>query len=261
MINFYPISYEFDRMIFSVKNKYSTLSKIFGEDMSLLTSALKQQFSRDRQEYLLEVKEQPEELLKQLYQQAESMRGVSINTTNYDYGQVKSKINIIYAHRQHLVRDMRPIKEIIELYPALSIADLVSIKKCIFYDQRITTIHIGTPDHEMLSLIDAYPIIQIQIAKHILNYSIVIEYNTIITTNSQSETISILNGSYEIFNIEYPAKLRATLKVLNDLSLVAKRFLNEYKLNNHSMCNLYIFHQISLTLTYSHCLHYKCEIN
>ncbi|CAF3370843.1 unnamed protein product [Rotaria socialis] len=235
MINFYPISYEFDRMIFSVKNKYSTLSKIFGEDMSLLTSALKQQFSRDRQEYLLEVKEQPEELLKQLYQQAESMRGVSINTTNYDYGQVKSKINIIYAHRQHLVRDMRPIKEIIELYPALSIADLL--------------------------VIDAYPIIQIQIAKNIKNDSIVIEYNTIITTNSQSETISILNGSYGIFNIEYPAKLRATLKVLNDLSLVAKRFLNEHKLNNHSMCNLYIFHQISLTLTYSHFLHYKCEIN
>ncbi|CAF3710819.1 unnamed protein product [Rotaria socialis] len=30
-INFYPISYEFDRMIFSIKNKYPTHGKIFGE--------------------------------------------------------------------------------------------------------------------------------------------------------------------------------------------------------------------------------------
>ncbi|CAF4517659.1 unnamed protein product [Rotaria socialis] len=106
--------------------------------MSLLTSALKQQFSRDRQvsscvsevdlvshrEYLLEEKQQPEELLMQLYQQAESM-SVLINTTNYDYCQVKSKMNITYAHRQNLVREMKPTKEIIELYPALSITDLL----------------------------------------------------------------------------------------------------------------------------------------
>jgi hypothetical protein len=85
-------------------------------------------------EYLLEEKQQPEELLMQLYQQAESMR-VLINTTNYDYGQVKSKMNITYAHRQHLVREMKSIKEIIELYPALSITDFVSIKNGIFYDQ------------------------------------------------------------------------------------------------------------------------------
>ncbi|CAF4156134.1 unnamed protein product, partial [Rotaria magnacalcarata] len=92
-------------MIVCVKNKFPALGKIFGEDMSLLTSALKQQFSRDRQvssclsevllkkrqsyghqmagrklkfvkvdlvshrEYLLEEKQQPEELLMQLYQQ------------------------------------------------------------------------------------------------------------------------------------------------------------------------------------------------
>ncbi|CAF4394456.1 unnamed protein product, partial [Rotaria magnacalcarata] len=151
-IDFYPTSYEFDRMIVCVKNKFPALGKIFGEDMSLLTSALKQQCSRDRQvssclsevllkkrqsyghqmagrklkfvkEYLLEEKQQPEELLMQLYQQAESMR-VLINTTNYDYGQVKSKMDITYAHRQNLVREMKPIKEIIELYPALSITDL-----------------------------------------------------------------------------------------------------------------------------------------
>ncbi|CAF4510915.1 unnamed protein product [Didymodactylos carnosus] len=48
-IDFYPTSCEFDRMTVSVKNQYPALCKIFGADMSLLTSALKQQFSRDRQ--------------------------------------------------------------------------------------------------------------------------------------------------------------------------------------------------------------------
>jgi len=67
----------------------------------------------------------------QLCQQAESMR-VLINTTNYDYGQVKVKMDITYAHRQRLVREMKPIKEIIELYAALSITDFVSTGKCIF---------------------------------------------------------------------------------------------------------------------------------
>jgi hypothetical protein len=67
----------------------------------------------------------------QLCQQAESMR-VLINTTNYDYGQVKVKMDITYAHRQCLVQKMKPIKEIIELYPALSITDIVSIGKCVF---------------------------------------------------------------------------------------------------------------------------------
>ncbi|CAF3956338.1 unnamed protein product, partial [Rotaria sp. Silwood1] len=89
--------------------------------------------------------------------------------------------------------------------------------------------------------IDAYPMIQIQKVQNIKNYSIVIENNSIITTNSQAEAIAVLIGSYEIFNIEYPPKIQATLEVLNDLSfkklslslsLAAKRFLNEYKLNN-----------------------------
>jgi hypothetical protein len=35
-IDFYPTSYEFDRMIVSVKNKYPALGKIFGEDMVCL---------------------------------------------------------------------------------------------------------------------------------------------------------------------------------------------------------------------------------
>lgn len=35
-IDFYPTSYEFDRMIVSVKNKYPALVKIFGEDMVCL---------------------------------------------------------------------------------------------------------------------------------------------------------------------------------------------------------------------------------
>ena len=75
------------------------------------------------------------------------------------------------------------------------------------------------------------------------NYNIVIEYNTIVTTNSQVEALAVLIGSYEIFNIEYPTKLRATLEVLNglsfkkrsfSLSLAAKRFLNEHKLKCHA---------------------------
>jgi hypothetical protein len=83
--------------------------------------------------------------------------------------------------------------------------------------------------------------IQIQTENNVKNYSIVIEYNTIITTKSQVEAIAVLIGSYEVFNIEYPAKVRTTLVVLNglafkkrsfSLSLAAKRFLNEHKLNN-----------------------------
>ncbi|CAF3311023.1 unnamed protein product [Rotaria socialis] len=278
-IDFYPTSYKFDRMIVCVKNKFPALGKIFGDDMSLLTSALKQQFSRDRQvsscvseEYLLEEKQQPEELLMQLYQQAGSMR-VLINTTNYDYGQVKSKMDITYAHRQNLVREMKPIKEIIELYPALSITDLLireinlhvdpfdgdivqtlklSCTKLFKKEQPLFVLkHLIMKRYKhskklLLSheVIDAYPIIQIQTAKNIKNYSIFIEYNTIITTNSQAEAISILIGSYEIFNIEYPTKVRATLEVLNglsfkkrsfSLSLAAKRFLNEHKLNERAL--------------------------
>ncbi|CAF3744706.1 unnamed protein product [Rotaria socialis] len=247
--------------------------------MSLLTSALKQQFSRDRQvsscvseEYLLEEKQQPEELLMQLYQQAESM-SVLINTTNYDYCQVKSKMNITYAHRQNLVREMKPTKEIIELYPALSITDLLIREINLHFDPfdgdivqtlKLSCTKLFKKEQPLFVLkhlimkrykhskklllshevIDAYPIIQIQTAKNIKNYSIVIEYNTIITTNSQAEAISILIGSYEIFNIEYPTKVRATLEVLNglsfkkrsfSLSLAAKRFLNEHKLNKRAL--------------------------
>ncbi|CAF3629840.1 unnamed protein product [Rotaria socialis] len=295
-------------MIVCVKNKFPALGKIFGDDMSLLTSALKQQFSRDRQvssclsevllkkrqsyghqmagrklkfvkvdlvshrEYLLEEKQQPEELLMQLYQQAGSMR-VLINTTNYDYGQVKSKMDITYAHRQNLVREMKPIKEIIELYPALSITDLLIREINLHFDPfdgdivqtlKLSCTKLFKKEQPLFVLkhlimkrykhskklllshevIDAYPIIQIQTAKNIKNYSIFIEYNTIITTNSQAEAISILIGSYEIFNIEYPTKVRATLEVLNglsfkkrsfSLSLAAKRFLNEHKLNERAL--------------------------
>jgi hypothetical protein len=35
-VDFYPTAYEFDRMIVSVKNKFPTLTKIFGEDMVCL---------------------------------------------------------------------------------------------------------------------------------------------------------------------------------------------------------------------------------
>lgn len=61
----------------------------------------------------------------QLLQQADSMR-ILINTTNYDYSQVKAKMDLTYSHRQRLVREMKPIKEIVDLYPALCVHDLVS---------------------------------------------------------------------------------------------------------------------------------------
>ncbi|CAF1431090.1 unnamed protein product [Rotaria sordida] len=47
-IDFYPTAFEFDRVIVSVTNKYLALGKIFGKDTSLLTSAFKPYFSRDR---------------------------------------------------------------------------------------------------------------------------------------------------------------------------------------------------------------------
>ncbi|CAF5166615.1 unnamed protein product [Rotaria sp. Silwood1] len=55
-----------------------------------------------RREYLLEEKEQSNELLMLLCQQAESMR-VLTNTTHYDYGHIKSKMDLTYVHRQRLV--------------------------------------------------------------------------------------------------------------------------------------------------------------
>ena len=84
--------------------------------------------------------------------------------------------------------------------------------------------------------------IQIQTEHDIKNYTIIIEYHPLITNNFQIEAVAPLIGSYELFNIEYPTKVRATLKVSNglsfrtrsfSLSLVAKRFFNEHKLNGH----------------------------
>jgi hypothetical protein len=72
----------------------------------------------------------------QLCQQAESMR-VMNNTTNYDYGQIKMKMDTTYSHRQQLVREMKPIKDIVELYVGLSITSLVNTCECIAFDSRI----------------------------------------------------------------------------------------------------------------------------
>jgi hypothetical protein len=102
--------------------------KICKGGIGISTSKIKLLFvllSSSFQEYIVEENEQPEEFLMQLCQQAESMR-VMINTTNYDYGQIKAKMDTTYSHRQQLVREMKPIKDIIELYPGLSITNLVS---------------------------------------------------------------------------------------------------------------------------------------
>ncbi|CAF5120747.1 unnamed protein product, partial [Rotaria sp. Silwood1] len=312
-IGFYPTAYEFDRMVVSVKNKIPTLTKIFGEDMSVLTSALKQQFSRDRKasnclsevlekkrqsyghqssgrklkfiklelasrrEYIVEENQQPQELLMQLYQQAESMR-VMINTTNYDYSQVKSKMDATYSHRKQLVQEMKPVKDIVELYPALAITNLlireINLRCDPFGGDIVKTLtsvctklikYVDHPRKEDVpeeqpffilehlimkrfkhskklllnhEVIDAHPMIQIQSIDKFKDYAIIIEYNRLISTNSQVEAMAILIGSYEIFYIEYPSKIRATLEVLNGLSftkrsfcvsLAAKRFLNGHK--------------------------------
>ncbi len=70
---------------------------------------------------------------------------------------------------------------------------------------------------------ETYPTIQIQTIAMSKTYSIVIEYHTVITTNSQVQAMATLIGLYDLFNIEYLAKLRTTLEVLNDLS-----FKNDY---------------------------------
>ncbi|CAF2784238.1 unnamed protein product [Rotaria sp. Silwood2] len=85
-------------MIVSVTSKYPTLGKIFGEDMSFLTSVLEQEFSRDRKEYLVDEQEQSEES--------------SI--------QVEVKTDIEFVHYQRLVQEMQPIKDVAELFSALS---------------------------------------------------------------------------------------------------------------------------------------------
>ncbi|CAF1515869.1 unnamed protein product [Adineta steineri] len=95
-------------------------------------------------------------------------------------------------------------------------------------------------NHEVL---DAHPMIQVQSIDKVKDYAVIVEYNRLISTNSQVEAVAILNDSYEIFNIEYPLNVRATLEVLNGLSftkrsfclsLADKRFLNGHKVNNSS---------------------------
>ncbi|CAF1112654.1 unnamed protein product [Rotaria sordida] len=147
---------------------------------------------------------------------------VLINTTNYEYGQVKDKMDATFTHRQRFIQEMKPTTEIVELYPSLSV----------FYSQLVREINLYSDSlnaHIVLALklnciklikyldqqrkqkkilmkeaIDADTMIQIRMIKNIKNYSIVIKYNTFITTNSQVEiTVISLIGLYEIFNIEY----------------------------------------------------------
>ncbi|CAF2101603.1 unnamed protein product [Rotaria magnacalcarata] len=283
---------------------------------SLVTSALKQQFFRDRQisgyvsdlllkkrqshghilsgrklkfvkvdlvshrEYLIEEKQQSEECLMQLFQQAESLRTL-VNTTNYGYSEVKAKMDITYPHRQRLVHEMKPVKQILELYPALSVSNLIIREINVHYDSFdgdiIQTLksnftklfnYTDNPQKENITederpffilehlimkrykhskklllnqeVLDAYPMIQVHKNNDSTNYSIIVEYNQLTTTTSQVEAVAILIGSYEIFNIEYPKKIRATLEVLHGLSfkkrsfflvVAAKRFLSEFKIN------------------------------
>ena len=66
--------------------------------------------------------------------------------------------------------------------------------------------------------------IQIQTVHDIKNYTVIIENHPLIITNSQIEAVAALIGSYELFNIEYPAKVRTTLEVLIGLSFRKRSF-------------------------------------
>ncbi|CAF1612981.1 unnamed protein product [Rotaria sordida] len=196
-------------------------------------SGRKLKFMKD---YLAEEKEQSEESLMQLIRQAESMR-VLINTTNYDYGQVKAKMDIKYLIRE------------INLCSDPFAGDIIEALKCsctklMKYLEHQQKEKINEEEQPFFILeylimkrykhlkklllnyetIDAYPIIQIQTINNIKNYSIVIEYNILITTSSQIEAMAILIESYEIFNIEYLAKIRATLEVMNGLLFKKRSF-------------------------------------
>ncbi|CAF4157090.1 unnamed protein product [Adineta steineri] len=48
-----------------------------------------------------------------------------MNTASYNYSQVKSKMDTTYSPHQQLAREMKSIKHIVELYPALSITNLL----------------------------------------------------------------------------------------------------------------------------------------
>lgn len=79
------------------------------------------------QEYMVEEQNQIDESCMMLSEQAESMP-ILINTTNFGYSHIKVKMGLTYPHRQRLVQEMKPIKEIVNHYPALSINDLVSLR-------------------------------------------------------------------------------------------------------------------------------------
>ncbi|CAF2524215.1 unnamed protein product [Rotaria sp. Silwood2] len=158
---------------------------------------------------------------------------------------------------------MNPIKDIVELFPGLSITNLLIREinlRCDPLDgdivKTLTSVcaklikYVDHPRKEDIvegeqpffilehlvmkrykhskklllnhEVIEAYPMIQVQSMDNIKDYSVVIEYNRLITTNLQVEAMTALIGSYEIFNIEYPLKVRATLEVLNDLSFKKK---------------------------------------
>jgi len=57
---------------------------------------------------------------------------ILINITYYDYSQVEVKMNTTFAHCQRLVEEMKPIKDIVELYSALAVINQ-ALEYCIFF--------------------------------------------------------------------------------------------------------------------------------
>ena len=69
-----------------------------------------------------------EELLMQLLRLATNRIDVHSDQHYelYDYNQMKANMDLTYPNRRRLVREMKPIKEIVDLYSGFCVHDLVS---------------------------------------------------------------------------------------------------------------------------------------
>ncbi|CAF0832525.1 unnamed protein product [Didymodactylos carnosus] len=104
--DYYPTPAEFDRMVVAVKIKYLQLCHIFGDDM---VSA--------------EENNQPLESAMKLEEQAQDM-AFMIHNSSYDLLHIKSKMDLTYSHRQHLLSQVKPFEDTVESYPALRIPSI-----------------------------------------------------------------------------------------------------------------------------------------
>ncbi|CAF1400128.1 unnamed protein product [Rotaria sordida] len=102
-INFYPTSFEFDRIIVAIKKTYATFSKIFNEHMIFLASVLRQKFSRGRQ------KKNNPRILECNYVNKSNQCIILINTTNNNDSPVKIEMDITFISNQLLIHKIKSI--------------------------------------------------------------------------------------------------------------------------------------------------------